>query len=130
MRLDETKTGEILNFFHARLESGKNPFEQREKLTENLLRILRERYPLRGRISGVISQEIALNVGVRIGQRFRVLGTDWVLRVVSIRGNGTSTVQFGKGSGCAGRWRFFRLSRRMAETVSFSHPSYFFWLPI
>ncbi len=101
MRLDETKTGKILDFFHARLESGRSPFDQREKLTENLLRILRERYPLRGRISQVTGQEIILNigedVGVRIGQRFRVPDGDMVLRVVSLRSDGTSTAQVEKG---------------------------------
>ena len=101
MRLDETRTGKILDFFHARLESGRSPFDQREKLTESLLRILRERHPLRGRISQVTKQEIILDigedVGVRIGQRFQALGTDLVLKVVSLRSDGTSTAQVERG---------------------------------
>jgi len=101
MRLDETKTGKILDFFHVRLESGKSSFDQKEKLTEKLLGILRKRYPLRGRIAQVIGQEVILNigedVGVRIGQRFRDPDGDMVLRVVSLRAGGTSTAQVEKG---------------------------------
>ncbi len=97
MHLNKTKTGEILDFFHARLESGKSPFDQREKLTENLLRILRERYPLRGRISQVTEKDIILNIGEDVGVQNRpavpVTGTNLVLRIVSLRSDGTSTAR-------------------------------------
>jgi hypothetical protein len=60
-----------------------------ERLSEKLLDKLKKLYPLRGKISEVKGDEIRLNigknVGVKVGQQFKVKDTDCILEIVSLQ---------------------------------------------
>jgi hypothetical protein len=59
-----------------------------EKLSQELLKKLKNLYPLRGRILGTQDGMIRLNIGemagVKIGQRFRLMDGDAILEIISI----------------------------------------------
>jgi len=90
MRLDDTVTSRTTDFFYATLESGKSPYLQGDKLSEELLAKLKERYsPIRGRVSKKTDKNLELNigedVGVDTGQQFQVVGTDTILEIESVK---------------------------------------------
>ncbi len=101
MQLEDTETGNIVEFFRETLETDKSPFDQKERLSGNLLKILKQRYPMQGRISEITDNKIILNigedVGVKIGQQFQVVDKNIILEVVSVKSNGTSAVKVVKG---------------------------------
>lgn len=90
MRLDDTVTSRTIDFFYATLESGKSPYLQRDKLSEELLAKLKERYsPIRGKVSKKTEKNLELNIGTDVGidtgQQFRVVGKDTVLEIESVK---------------------------------------------
>ncbi len=101
MHLTETETSENIGFFHVSLESDKSPYLQRDRLSAKLLEMLRERYPLRGRISKITDESVILdigaNVGVQPGQRFQATDRDVILEIESVRRDGTSSASVQKG---------------------------------
>ena len=60
-----------------------------ERLSDELLKKLKQLYPLRGKVLDVKNGEISLNIGemggVKKGQRFSVSGGDIILEVTSIQ---------------------------------------------
>jgi CHAT domain-containing protein len=103
MQLVETESGSSVGYFDETLEENKGGLEQKERLSKNVLKKLKEfeNKPIRGVISEVTNEAIALNVGedhgVEIGQQFRVIGKDVILEVESLRSGGVSTVSVKKG---------------------------------
>ncbi|OQX18612.1 MAG: hypothetical protein BWK80_37935 [Desulfobacteraceae bacterium IS3] len=90
MRLDDTVTGRTIDFFQAILESGKSPYLQKDKLSEELLTKLKEHCsPIRGKISKKTDKNLELNigtdVGVDTGQQFRVVETGTILEIESVK---------------------------------------------
>ncbi len=88
MRLDHTKKREIVSVLIEKLESG-NILPQKARLSENLLKKLKQLYPLRGRILKIEQGKIILNIGdktgVKMEQKFKVTGRDVILKVVSVQ---------------------------------------------
>lgn len=88
MRLVDKNTGIVIDNLFETLENGKPVFAQKEKLSENLLETLKKHYPLRGEVAEIADAGVMLNIGdragVRIGQWFKVIGTDTLLKAVSV----------------------------------------------
>jgi tetratricopeptide (TPR) repeat protein len=88
MRLIETETGQISAAVNESFGSATPVSLLTEKLFEELLKKLKNLYPLRGRILGAQGEMIRLNIGkmagVKIGQRFRVMDGEAILEVLSI----------------------------------------------
>jgi class 3 adenylate cyclase/tetratricopeptide (TPR) repeat protein len=88
MRLIETETGQISAAVNESFGSATPDSLLTEKLSQELLKKLKNLYPLRGRILGTQGEMIRLNIGelagVKIGQRFRVIDGEATLEVHSI----------------------------------------------
>ena len=69
------------------------PAVMAERTGGELLKKIKELYPLRGKISQVTGKEARLNIGrrtgVRLGQRFRVTGCDTVLEGIEVEPDST-----------------------------------------
>ncbi len=102
MRLIETETGRIAAAVNESFGSAVPASVLAERLSKNLLEKLRKLYPLRGKISRVINEEIRLNigeiVGVTIGQEFKVMDKEVTLEVTSVNQD-TSLAKIVKGKG-------------------------------
>lgn len=102
IRLIETETGRITAAVNESFENAVLVSVLSERLSNNLVEKLKKLYPLRGKISEVKDEEILLNigqmVGVRIGQRFRVLDEDVTVEITSI-GEDTSLAKIVEGRG-------------------------------
>jgi len=102
MRLIETETGRIAAAVNESFGSAVPALVLSERLSKNLLERLKKLYPLRGKISEAKDEDIRLNigqmVGVRIGQRFKVIDEDVILGVTSIQRD-TSLAKIVKGKG-------------------------------
>ncbi|MCP4353034.1 MAG: CHAT domain-containing protein [Desulfobacterales bacterium] len=100
MHMAETEKGSAVGVYIEPLEDFSFKLGQREKLTEDLLKELGERYPLQGKILNVIEDEtlmnIGENVGVKMGQQFQVVDKNIILEVVALA-DGTCTVRVEKG---------------------------------
>ncbi len=100
MRLIETETGRITAAVNESFGSAVPASVLTEKLSEKLLEKLKKLYPLRGKISDVKGDEIRLNigknVGVKVGQQFKVKDTDCTLEIVSVQSE-ASTAKVKKG---------------------------------
>lgn len=100
MRLVDKKTGTVIDNLFEELDVNKPILAQKKELSENLLRKLAERYPLRGLISEITENKVTLNIGyeagVRMGQWLRVVGKDTFLKVISVE-SGTSSARVTKG---------------------------------
>jgi len=100
MHLADTREGHFVGIFTEQLEEFPPTPEQREKFTKALLETLKEHYPIRGKVSEVTDEKIILNigenVGVKVGQRFRMVDKDAILKVVAVRAD-TCTVKMEKG---------------------------------
>jgi class 3 adenylate cyclase/tetratricopeptide (TPR) repeat protein len=88
MRLIETETGQISAAVNESFGSATPDSLLTEKLSQELLKKLKNLYPLRGRILGTQGEMIRLNIGgmagVKIGQRFRVIDGEATLEVLSM----------------------------------------------
>ena len=100
VRLIETETGRIVGAINESFGSAEPASVLVDRLSKQLLKQLKELYPLRGRISEVRDGELKLNigemVGTKIGQRFRVMDEDEILEVTSTQRN-SSLVKVVKG---------------------------------
>ena len=87
--LIETETGRITAAVNETFGSAVPASVLTDKLSKKLLEKLTKLYPLRGKISEVKGDEIRLNigknVGVKVGQQFKVEDTDWILEIVSVQ---------------------------------------------
>lgn len=87
MRLIETETGLISAAIRESFGSAVPPDVLADKLSEHLLEQLRKRYPLRGIVSAVETEQVQLNIGekagVTKGQKFRVIRENVTLEIVS-----------------------------------------------
>ena len=87
LRLIETETGRIVATMNESFGSAEQASVLVAGLSKELLKQLKELYPLRGRISEVKDGELGLNigemVGTQIGQRFRVVDEDEILEITS-----------------------------------------------
>lgn len=102
VRLIETETGRITASISEVFSNPVMPSEIAEKLSSILLTRLQTIYPLRGKVTRVSEKEIVLNIGqkhgVRIGQQFKVIDTDWILEVNTVQTDlSITTVQKGHG---------------------------------
>ncbi len=103
VRLIETETGRVTASISEIFSNHVMPSEIAKKLSGILLTRLQTIYPLRGKIAKVSEKEIVLNIGqkhgVRIGQQFKVIDTDWILGVSTVQTDlSITTVQKGHGS--------------------------------
>lgn len=89
VRLIETETGRITLALNRSFGSAVPSSAMAEQIGSELLQKLNELYPLRGKISGIKENEVTLNIGqrtgVRIGQRFKVVGSDIILEGIGVR---------------------------------------------
>jgi len=87
MRLIETETGRISGTVNESFGSADELSAVSEQLSKKLIEKLKALYPLRGRIEQITGEEIQINlgdkVGVREGQRFKVVDQPVTLEVVS-----------------------------------------------
>jgi hypothetical protein len=88
MRLIETETGQISAAVNESFGNATPVSLLTEKLSQELLKKLKNLYPLRGRILGTQGAMIRLNIGemagVKIGQQFKVVDGEATLEVLSI----------------------------------------------
>jgi len=102
MRLIETETGRITAAVNETFGSAVPASVLTERLSEKLLDKLKKLYPLRGKISEVIDEEVKLNigqkVGVRAGDLFKVIDEDLTLEAISVQQD-MSLVKIVKGEG-------------------------------
>jgi hypothetical protein len=88
IRLIETETGQISAAVNESFGSATPDSLLTEKLSQELLKKLKNLYPLRGRILGTQGEMIRLNIGemagVKIGQRFRVIDEEAILEVLAV----------------------------------------------
>jgi len=90
--LDDTVTSRTTDFFYATLESGKSPYLQGDKLSEELLAKLKKHCSLiKGKVSKKTDKNLELNIGTDVGvgidrgQQFRVVGKDTILEIESVK---------------------------------------------
>jgi class 3 adenylate cyclase/CHAT domain-containing protein/predicted negative regulator of RcsB-dependent stress response len=100
MRLIETETGRITATVNESFGSAVPASVMTEKLSKKLLEKLTKLYPLRGKISEVMGEEVKINIGqksrVQIGQHFKVIDEDVILEVISVHPD-TSLAKVAKG---------------------------------
>jgi len=88
LRVIETETGLISAAISESFGRAIPVWVMADKLSENLLDKIKKRYPLRALVSEVRGGEITLRIGEKtgmaVGQRFRVVGKDAVLEIVSV----------------------------------------------
>jgi len=100
MRLIETETGEIKDTVSESFRSADPVSVMVNKLSETLLSKLKELYPIRGRVLRMEGDNVILNIGQKIrvgaGQRFKVIGDDVELEIISIQQD-TSLAKIIKG---------------------------------
>ena len=91
MRLIETETGQVTAAVNETFSAPVPPSVMAEKLSSILLSKFKTLYPLRGKISEIKENQIVLNIGkrhgIRSGQQFKVVGTDWVMEVNVVQTN-------------------------------------------
>jgi tetratricopeptide (TPR) repeat protein len=102
LRLIETETGRITATAGEACHSSVQTSELADKLSKTLLKKMGELYPLRGIIMGATRETVQLNigqeVGVREGQRFKIVDRDVVLEITSTQ-QSTSLAKIEKGKG-------------------------------
>jgi type II secretory pathway component PulL len=102
LRLIETETGRVTAALNESFGSTVPASALTEKVSALLLSKLNKLYPLRGKISEVKGEEIALNIGqkagVEIGQQFKVIDEDVTLKVTSVQSD-TSLSKIDEGKG-------------------------------
>jgi len=100
MRLIETETGRIVAAVNESFGSAEPASVLVDRLSKELLKQLKELYPLRGKISEIRDGGLRLNigemVGTKIGQRFRAMDEDEILEVTSTQKD-SSLVKVVKG---------------------------------
>jgi CHAT domain-containing protein/cytochrome c-type biogenesis protein CcmH/NrfG len=88
MRLIESETGQITASMSETVGSAVPVSSLTDTLSSELLNKLQAIYPLRGKVIRVELQKVIINIGsytgVKIGQRFKVVDTDTILKVVSV----------------------------------------------
>jgi len=88
MRIIETETGQITASVSESFAGAVPAALLTEKLSTDLVDKLKKLYPLRGKIGEVKGEAVKLNigqqVGVKTGERFKVVGGDVTLEVTSI----------------------------------------------
>jgi CHAT domain-containing protein len=86
LRLIETRSSESKPFHYYERIQG-DLFDQRKRIADIAVETLDKYYPLRGKITrnnNVLILNIGEKVGIKIGQKFQVVGNDIVLRVQGI----------------------------------------------
>jgi len=116
MRLIDTTRGTIEEILFVKIEDSSSISKQKETLSKELLKYLKEKYPIWGNISDVDVKDkdkypeikdkgVILNIGTDTGvyvkdkdcQQFRVLGTDTILEIVGAeKDSSTAIVKEGK----------------------------------
>ena len=103
VRLIETETGEVTASVSEIFVNPVSPSVVAEKLSSILLEKFQALYPLRGKIQEVRETRVILNIGqnqgVRTGQHFKVVDTDWILEVMAVQADqSTATAKNEYGS--------------------------------
>jgi len=100
MRLIETETGRITAAVRESCASALQASDLAGKLSKSLLQKMEKLYPLRGKIRKVEDENVHLNigeqVGVRMGQRFKIVDRDVIIEVISTQPD-TSLAKIEKG---------------------------------
>ncbi len=101
MRLIETETAKISAAINESFGSAVPLTAVTDRLSESLLRKIKELYPLRGKISDLKEGEVELNIGrrtgVRKGQHFAVKDTGLALEIMDVQTD-TSTAKVVQGN--------------------------------
>jgi hypothetical protein len=102
LRLIETETGRISASVNEIFTAPISPSALAERISNLLAEKIREQYPLRGKVTEVRDNEVALNIGaregVRAGDTFRVCDTEFVVEVKAAEKE-KSTAVFKQGAG-------------------------------
>ena len=89
MRLLNTGQGTIQEVFVQKVERHTSLADQKNQLSEIIVKKLKELYPIRGKVTSVQNGDITLNIGADVGvntnQNFRVMGKEVMLEVVSLK---------------------------------------------
>jgi CHAT domain-containing protein len=89
MRLLDTGQGTIQEIFAEKVERHASLTEQKNQLSEIIVKKLKERYPIRGRVTNIENGDIILNIGADVGvdmnQQFKVQGKAVMLEVISLK---------------------------------------------
>lgn len=101
MRAIETETGRILMSVTEDFTSSDDVSLMTEKIGHQISEKLEQAFPLRGKIADVSGQDIQLNIGTRVGaasgQKFRVIGEDIFLEIISVQpDSGLAKIDSGK----------------------------------
>ena len=100
MRVIETETGRITIGVNESFGSAVPASDVADRLSQELIKRLEQRYPLRGTIAKVKDKEVELNigqrVGVRMGERFKVLNTQVILEAIAVQPD-TSLAKISEG---------------------------------
>jgi class 3 adenylate cyclase/CHAT domain-containing protein/tetratricopeptide (TPR) repeat protein len=100
LRLIETETGQVTAAVTEAFGSAVPASLMADKLSASLLKKVKERYPLRGKISEVKGDKIILNIGqnqgVKVGQQFKLKDTDLVMEIVGVQPE-ICTAKIGEG---------------------------------
>jgi hypothetical protein len=87
--LIETETGRISVALSETFPSAASTSILAEKLAESLLKKIKEKYPVRGKVKKIEGDNIILNIGqqagVEIGQQFKDINEEFVLEVVAVQ---------------------------------------------
>ncbi|KPA10553.1 hypothetical protein MHK_009259 [Candidatus Magnetomorum sp. HK-1] len=90
MRLCNAQKAEVIEILNEKLKQG-SILTQRKRISRNLIRKLQELYPRCGKIIKNANKNIQINigsnVGVKIGQLYKVVGKNIVLEILSVDSN-------------------------------------------
>jgi CHAT domain-containing protein len=101
MRLIDIKRGTIEKILFVKIENSLSILKQKENLSKELLRYLRDKYPIWGNISEINDEGVILNIGtdagVALNQQFQIVGTDTILEILGVgKNSSTAAVKQGK----------------------------------
>jgi class 3 adenylate cyclase/CHAT domain-containing protein/Tfp pilus assembly protein PilF len=101
LRMFETETSRVAGAANIAYEENKTPADITASIAQEIKTKIDEKYPIRGRVAGTGAEGITLNigdsVGVREGQKFKVIGSETVLEVVAAETNSCLTKILGGG---------------------------------
>ena len=87
MKLFDSQKGDVIDIVNAKLKPG-SIIAQSKTISKQLISKLKELYPRCGRISKISNNEIQINIGanlgVKVGQMYRVDQSDIILEVESV----------------------------------------------
>lgn len=120
-RLIETETSQVKAVVNESFTNPILPSLVADRLATRLLDKIKVLYPLRGKIAAVREKELTLNIGqrhgVRLGQQFKVVGTDQIIVTVAVQPD-QSIARLNKGEKHPARLENIRAENLRAENLN------------